>query len=244
MLARLPFPVYITTNPDDLMEQALELEGRKPQDRYFDWLAEPRLGAGEAGKDTDLDRTLFEVKQKRGPRYGGSQFEDRPDEKTPLVYHLFGTLKEVRSLVLTEDDYFDYIANFVSSHVIQKNEDAKSNFRLIRSYLVSSSLLFLGFRLEDWTFRVLFRSIRRLAGSDYRNKFTSVAVQIDPGHEAIADPGLPRRYLEKYFQSENIGIYWGSVENFLKELAAHSQPDKKGSRGATAARGGRRGGSS
>ncbi len=33
----------------------------------------------------------------------------RPDDQRPLVYHLFGHLARRRSLVLTEDDYFDFL---------------------------------------------------------------------------------------------------------------------------------------
>jgi len=36
-------------------------------------------------------------------------------------------------------------------------------------------------------------------------------------HAAI-DAGLARRYLESYFSSANVSLYWGSTEHFVKEL--------------------------
>ena len=77
--------------------------------------------------------------------------------------------------------------------------------------------MFLGFRLDEWDFRVLFRSIVNQEG-DRRGEHTHVAVQIDPEEGRTMEPERARRYLERYFQSSNITIYWGSTESFIKEL--------------------------
>jgi phosphatidylserine/phosphatidylglycerophosphate/cardiolipin synthase-like enzyme len=45
-----------------------------------------------------------------------------------------------------------------------------------------------------------------------------VAVQIDPEEGRIQEPERARRYLESYFQDADISIYWGSVEDFAREL--------------------------
>lgn len=77
--------------------------------------------------------------------------------------------------------------------------------------------MFLGFRLDEWDFRVLYRSIMSQEG-DRRGEHTHVAVQIDPEEGRSIEPERARRYLESYFQGANITIYWGSTENFIKEL--------------------------
>ena len=48
-----------------------------------------------------------------GTAWPRSVFEEdpeyKPDKDNPLVYHLFGRLDIPESLVLTEDDYFDFL---------------------------------------------------------------------------------------------------------------------------------------
>ena len=137
-----------------------------------------------------------------------------PTERQPLVYHLFGrfkeTPKEPDSLVLTEDDYFDYLIG------LTKNMDLIPND--IQRVMADSALLFLGFHIDDWDYRVLFRSLMSLEGSSLLGKYANVAVQIDPEAGRIMDPKLARQYLEKYFDKAKISIYWGRPEDFVREL--------------------------
>lgn len=132
------------------------------------------------------------------------------DPQHPLVYHLFGRLDDPESLVLTEDDYFRYLIG------VTRNEELFP--KVVGSALVNTALLFLGFRLDDWNFRALFQSVMNLAGSIKRRRHNHVAVQIDPQ--------AAREYLKTYFGAAsalqyqtNISIYWGSAEDFLRELA-------------------------
>ncbi len=141
-----------------------------------------------------------------------------PSAARPLVYHLFGRLDDPESLVLTEDDYFRYLIG------VTRNEDLLP--KVVGSALVNTALLFLGFRLEDWNFRVLFQSVMNLAGAELRRRYTHVAVQIDPQEETMLNPQAAREYLKNYFGAmaalnyqTNISIYWGSAEDFLAELA-------------------------
>jgi hypothetical protein len=59
-----------------------------------------------------------------------------------------------------------------------------------------------------------------MQGSDRLKHYTSVAVQIDPERDRIADPRLARRYLTDYFGQDGakINVYWGSATQFLREL--------------------------
>jgi hypothetical protein len=127
------------------------------------------------------------------------------------VFHLFGQLGDPESLVLTEDDYFDYLIGVTS------------NISLIPEVVLGTQtrtqLLFLGFQMDDWNFRVLLKSLRRPGGQASR-AYEHVAVQIDPDEDRLLDPRRARQFLEKYFgdTTNRIGIYWGSAEDFLKEL--------------------------
>src|SRR5205814_1950474 len=128
----------------------------------------------------------------------------------PLVYHLFGYLGTPNSVVLTEDDYFDYLIGVTGNKDLIPPE--------VRSALSSTSLLFLGFDVSGWDFRVLFRSIMRQQGASLRTRFAHVAAQIDPEQGRFTDPDRARRYLESYFGDARVTIYWGSTEDFIREL--------------------------
>jgi hypothetical protein len=125
------------------------------------------------------------------------------------VYHLFGHQARRHSVVITEDDYFDWL--------IGVTRDKELVPPRVKGAFAASSLMFLGFRLDEWDFRVLFRSIINQEG-DKRKEHTHVAVQIDPEEGSTIEPDRARVYLEKYFQGSHITIYWGSTESFIKEL--------------------------
>ena len=58
----------------------------------------------------------------------------------------------------------------------------------------------------------------RSGGGRRLDDYTHVAVQIDPEEGATVDAGRARRYLESYFRSGHVSLYWGSTEHFVKEL--------------------------
>jgi hypothetical protein len=140
-------------------------------------------------------------------------YESTPTPDAPLIYHLYGYLSEPTSLVITEDDYFDYLIGMT------RNKDLIP--ACVLSALTSTALLFLGFRMDDWAFRVLFRVILQQEGSYLLEDYSHAAVQIEPEDDHITDAGRARRFLEQYFQSGNVSLFWGSSEDFLAELVRH-----------------------
>lgn len=196
VLARLPCTVYITTNPDDLLADALRAQDRCPVVEICRW--KERL---------DLPSIYDEE-----PRY-------RPSFQRPLVYHLFGHLKEPESLILTEDDYFDYL--------MWLNRTEAQIPTVVTTAWSANALLFLGFQMDDWDFRVLFRSILNEDRRYRRREHKSIAVQITP-QEGTLLPDRARRYLEEYFRGADMGIYWGSAKDFIKELGQRWQDGEAG----------------
>jgi hypothetical protein len=188
VLAQLPAPVYITTLNSRLLANALRDAGREPEVELCRW-----------HEDADWPESVFE----REPGY-------RPTPERPLVFHLLGTFDEPESLVLTEDDYFDFLIG------VTRNQDLVP--KVVRRRLSDSALMFLGFGLDEWDFRVLYRSLMRTEGRRRRDQYTHVAVQIDPEEGATIDAARARRYLESYFHSANVSLYWGSTDHFVKEL--------------------------
>lgn len=188
VLARLPLPVYITTNYDDYMVRALEASSKAPIQELCRWNS---------------------VLQERPSMLGqGSDFA--PTAQQPVVFHLHGHLKAPESLVLTEDDYLDFLVN------ISQEQDLIP--ARIRRAFRETSLLFLGYKLADWDFRVLFRS---LVG--YLDKSVSqvhVSVQLVPTGEKASPEGRTkvREYLDSYFDEHKIKVYWGTCREFVAGL--------------------------
>lgn len=191
-LARLRLPIYVTLSPSPLLALALEEGGVKPQVRLCPWWTKQTLSE--------------ELKEK-------CLFEDSATPQAPLVYHLFGHLDTPESLVLSEDDYFDFLIGLVRA---QEN-------RLVPHILVNalsgSALLFVGFDPAKWSFRVLFRTLMNQPSSERLRAFKHVTAQIEPDEGRNIDIHRARSHLEKAFQEDKIEMYWGSSEQFLSELA-------------------------
>jgi hypothetical protein len=188
VLAGLPLPIYITANFSNVLAEALIEAGREPQVELCRW-----------NEYVDMLPSIYDDE----PDY-------RPTTQRPLVYHLFGNLQELDSLVLTEDDYFDYLIG------VTRDKDLIPG--VVRRQMADSALLFLGFQMDDWDFRVLFRSLMSQEGRQRRSRYAHVAVQIDPEEGSTQEPERARRYLESYFGDADISIYWGSAEDFMREL--------------------------
>jgi DNA-binding transcriptional MerR regulator len=192
VLAQLPLPIYITTNVHNLLGNALQEAGKDPQILLCPW-----------NEYVEQSETIFD----KEPDY-------YPSPQRPLVYHLFGRLNEPDSVVLTEDDYFDFLIG------VTGNKDLIPP--VVRRALSDSALLFLGYQMDEWNFRVLFRSLLSKQGGGRRDRYAHIAAQIEPVEGRILAPERARRYLETYFsKGADISIFWGSAQDFLKELLSH-----------------------
>jgi len=125
LLADLPLPVYMTTNYDDIMMLALKSRSKDPKRELCRW-----------NQVVKYEPSIFQ------PGF-------KPTTANPVVFHLHGHHELVESLVLTEDDYLDFLVN--------NSRDEKILPHWIQRALSGTSLLFIGYRLADWSFRVLFR---------------------------------------------------------------------------------------
>jgi len=191
VLAQLPLPIYITTNTNNLLALALEEVGKDPQVAICPW-----------NEHLEQIQSIYD----KEPGY-------QPTPQRPLVYHLFGRMNEPYSIVLTEDDYFNFLIG------VTRNRDLIP--KDVLQALVNSALLFVGFQLDDWQFRVLFHSLLDQQGSLLRGGYPHVAVQIEPEEGRELEPERARSYLEDYFfKGAEISLYWGSAEDFIAELLA------------------------
>ncbi len=197
LLADLPLPVYITTNYDDFMCRALAnadyVPGIKkvPAREVCRW--NNQIISRLRSKPSVLKSTRSKI-----------------SAQTPVVFHLHGHTEFAESMVLTEDDYLDFLVN------ISRDEDLLPP--RIQEAMAGTSLLFLGYRLSDWSFRVLFRSV-----VGYLERSTTrahISVQLVPLKETApeAQRQKAQEYLHRYFGDLRIRVYWGPAEEFAKEL--------------------------
>jgi hypothetical protein len=191
VLAQLPFETYVTTNPDNLLVDALKAQGRKPREILCHW------------RQDDPMREIFDQ--------AAMTVTAGPEQ--PLVYELFGHFSDTESLILSEDDYFDYLLG------VRRPETLRARAAL-NAALSNNGLLFLGFRLEDWDFRVFCRFLMATEGAQRRKDYKHIAVQLDLDQGRGLPTASAKRCLENYFGGEQkkISIYWGSVEDFIQEL--------------------------
>jgi hypothetical protein len=206
ILARFRLPIYVTTSCFDFVERALKAEGaRNVRTQFCLW-------------NMDEDQVAPEFRP--DPGYV-------PTRDEPLVYHLFGLEKCPQSLVLSEDDYLDF--------VLALAKDVDTEKRLIplqlRRQLEESSLLLMGFRLADWEFRVLFRGLINLLHGGLReaNKSYSIAIQLDPRHqEPVSDEAGARLYLQQYFEKSRFQVVWTSTDQYIQSLWTYWDGRRKG----------------
>ena len=114
------------------------------------------------------------------------------------------------SLVLTEDDYIDFL--------VRMSGDPGLLPPVIQSSLTSKMLLFVGYSLADWTFRVIFRGL--LSTRPPQATHSHVSVQLPPPVHGSGDerPLRIQEYLDSYFERQNIWICWEDARAFSAEL--------------------------
>ena len=183
-LADLALPLYITTNYDDFMTQALRSRDKDARQELCRW-----------NKFIDDQPSSLET-------------GFVPTVANPVVFHLHGHIPIAESLVLTEDDYMDFLVN------ITRNE--KLLPQRIQKALMGSSLLFIGYRISDWNFRVLLKSLAGFLESGLRR--THFAVITPP--TAATDPMKQKAqdYLSEYYENIDVRVYWGTAREFTEEL--------------------------
>jgi hypothetical protein len=195
ILADLNLPIYITTNYDNFMFNALKSRKKSPERELCRW---------SSSLDTML--RIRQIKQVLGSSYA-------PSVGQPLVYHLHGYLDIPESIVLTENDYLDFMVRLyeMDNRILPPE---------IVIALTTNALLFVGYSLADWNFRVLFRSLFSSLSSMTN---LIIAVQLRPKDVKSEKDAV--RYLGKYFgtilgTSSNlkVRVYWGEATEFAKEL--------------------------
>jgi hypothetical protein len=206
LLAKLPVSLYMTTNLDPFLEAALDLTKQEAfgpvqpplQNVHVFDFTRVNLDKSDADGETALPIVEFS-----------------PSE--PLVVQLYGSYRRLSDVAIAEDDYFQFLATFA-----KRIQDVKGP---LEGKLGESDLIFLGFKWSSLDFRVLFRALQKYARI-MPAVSCHIAVQVDPDDDETIRPDKVLEYLRRYFaggkhlQQARLSLFWGSTEDFLKELAA------------------------
>ena len=198
-LADLNLALYVTTNFDNFMALALKTRGRPSRRETVKWL-EKRVSNYANPPHYDLDPP--------------------PSREKPVVMHLFGTDEDPLSMVLTEDDYLNYLACISRDYEYLLPTS-------VQDKLASTTLLFLGYRLEDLDLKVILRGLLpNLDIKRWRNLHVFVRIESTVVDQSKLEEVT--HYFQEYFSKSNINIdvYWGSAQQFVAELHARWQEYK------------------
>lgn len=183
-LARLPLSIYLTTNYDPFMTQALISAGKLPHRELCKW-----------------NRFIKDV-----PSIFDQNHNFQPSPAEPIVFHLYGHDEYAESLVLTENDYLDFLLSI-------SREDGLLPVQ-VRAALAGNSLLFLGYDFMDWGFQVFFRSL--ISSMEQNLRRISIFVQDKTANQEVS-PEM-QRYAEKYSRNYDLRVYRGTAQEFTQEL--------------------------
>jgi hypothetical protein len=163
-LSDLPFKYMLTTNYDNLYEDALVKRGKAIHNKG---IYHPNKNC----KKTTIDFNESEV-----------------TEQTPFIYKMHGDIKDVATNSMSDDEDFDSIVltdeDYI--HFILRMND-KDNYNPIPFSFTKSfgkkSILFVGYGLMDYNLRLLLKST--MWGKDIRNRIKNWAVNKYPNEVIV-----------------------------------------------------------
>lgn len=122
-LAKLPFFLVVNTNAEEYMLQAFQRTGKEANQLHYNYQR----------NQTPLI-----------PKMSTEQ---------PLIYNLFGDIKDPESLVITKEDEVEFINNLLKNQSTLPTE-------VLQHFNKKKTYLFLGFDANTWHLPLLFRSLR------------------------------------------------------------------------------------
>lgn len=232
VLAGFALPTFVTTNYDDYMCRALWAQNKRPILGISPWYA--RQGTDDVAVLHNWTPSTTDAPQ---PLMAQRSSPDSSSADQPLVYHLHGYHSNPSSLVLTEDDFIDYLTK-LGPGLGESRDDKSVVLPAIREALSSRSVLFVGYSLRDVSFQVLIRTLTRDLRRTERR--WGVSIQLPPplkrlpdctcdccDHSGVRNPDdataddinrAAMKYLDDYFDEQNITVFWGTARKFAEDL--------------------------
>jgi hypothetical protein len=190
------YPIIVTTNYDDLLERA------------FDELGEPYdlLSYAAEGENRHKFLHLPPAGQDWIPIDDPNRYLGIQPTQRPVILKMHGALDRFNSgqdnLVVTEDQFINYMARTEISKLIPAT---------VMRELRNSSLLFMGYKLSDWSLRVI---LHRVWGERERrlNDYDSWA--IDPAPDELD---------QKFWKKWDVEVVPVRLEDYISSLSERLQ---------------------
>ncbi|HEX8158200.1 MAG TPA: SIR2 family protein [Solirubrobacteraceae bacterium] len=162
-LARLDFPLIITTNYDQLFERALRDAGKQPRVSVYKPEPEPTVDFRNA------------------------------TGQSPVIYKLHGDISQRDSLVVTDEDYIQFVLR------MSDKEPYDPIPLSLKFFLTGSMTLFVGYSLLDYNLRLLFKALRWKIDAANVPDMYSVDLRPDP---LISDVWQSQRRYVKFIAQD------------------------------------------
>lgn len=186
LLASLPLSIYITTSFHKQLEAAIK------QTRQLD-------------AATEICRWHPALHSIPSP-FDNADYDPR---ERPLVYHLHGCDDCPESLVLSVDDHLDFLAAISRDASAVQSQGRPVIHPRIKDALTLRSLIMIGYRPNDWDFRVLFRGL--IKHYPQVMKLPRVAIQLERDASA-------KVYLQHYLAQADFDIIEQEPAPFIRDL--------------------------
>lgn len=176
VIAGLPLKLVITTNYDRLLERAFGARPHIVEVQQITFPRDERAARALEGRLIDADGVV--------------------------IYKIHGSFPSAPGapasrLVITEDDYIQFLT------VVGREIGGIPT--VVKSRIQRNTLLFLGYSLEDWDFRTLFKGIVETLDPDDQRK--SIAIQLNPSD-----------FWVDYWEAKGVIIYNVDLGEFAEEL--------------------------
>jgi len=185
-LALLPFKLIVSANYDRLLERAFA-----DKQKTYELIIQPVTGF----KEDEREKIQNQLALPSGPiiyKIHGSFYDDDSAIET----------KESNQLILTEEDYIQFLS------IIGREDLGVPT--LISANMINSTILFLGYSLQDWDFRTIYKTLIEPLPEKQRPK--SYAIQKNPPD-----------FWVRYWQSKGVTILDVDLYEFAAELQKYWQ---------------------
>jgi hypothetical protein len=201
--AELPFKIYITTTLDGHLLSVMRglTNSRDAREKLCRW-------------NDAIDERLCVLEQ-----------DYSPTPANPLIYRLYGTAATPVSMVLTEDNYLEFLVRATTAPPVQLTSQPTLQPvipQLVKAAIATGSLIFVGYRFEDLEFRVMVQVIlEQLRRNRTRNHVSVQLLHVgDDGEVEERQYQQLQNYYSRYGAQEPLHIRtcWMSAIDFLSEL--------------------------
>jgi len=199
-LARLGFPIVITTNYDQLYEIALT-QVAQAQARENS-KSEEEIKATTANYDKCVYSPKSTVRTK--------DCVPEPSNAKPYLLKIHGDLDQADSIVITDEDYIQFVLRMGDKHPyhpVGKN---------VLTHLIKWPTLFIGYRLSDYNLRLLFKTLRWKM--DRANIPASYAVDLKP--DVLIRAAMENQQIVSFIEKN----LWDFVPDLYKEVKGQEMP--------------------